>query len=80
MCLCISGNNPAERKKSIMWERKELCLQKHRPSGSERGWDQLAARQFVHCNREKYLMQNMGMKSKDTTESWKYESSRTPKI
>lgn len=51
LCLCMNGNNPAERKMSIMWERKGLCLQKHHPSGSERGWDQLAARQFVHCNR-----------------------------
>lgn len=29
MCLCISVNNAAGKKKSIMWERKGIYLQEH---------------------------------------------------
>lgn len=46
-----------------------MYLQERHPSGGERGWDQLGARQFIPSKREKYLIQSTGMKSKDRTES-----------
>lgn len=72
--------NPAERKTSTMWKRKGICLQEHHPSGGKRGWDWLEARQFIPCNREKYMIQSMKLKGKDRTESRKCESSGTFRI
>ena len=78
--LYINGNNPTENKKSILWERKGLSLQEKHPCWEVLRGVGISEQQYSSSTVSEKCIWCRTWKSKDRTESWKYESSRTLRI